>query len=217
MAPARTSDSLTPDPAGPSRTRRLVLIVVLGVLVGAAGFAAPHVASAVGAGGGESAERAAAVSRASDFATVYNTYDVSDLEEYQQRMEPLLTEDYYTEFTRVTGAVFEALESKDQSSGDADVLGTAVQSIDEDSAVVLVAVDASITTAADEAAVERRFRWKVTLTREGDEWLVSQFETVTPLDATTGAEGEEGSPDPADPDAEPAPEDAPTPSEEEAP
>ncbi len=185
----------------------LVAIAVLGVLVGAAGFAAPHVL----APGGESAERAAAASRASDFATVYNTYDVAELEEYQERMRPLLTEDYYTEFARVTGAVFEALESKDQTSGDVEVLGTAVQTIDEDSAVVLVAVDAAISTTADEAAVPRRFRWKVTLTREGEEWLVSQFETVTPMDAKTGEPGEQT------PEDDPAPNDDEAPSEEEQP
>lgn len=197
MAPARTGNPLTAH-----RTSRiLVVLAVLGVLVGVAGLVVPRVLG----DGNEDADRAAVAARVNDFATVYNTYDVADLAGYQERMEPLLTPGYYTEFERITGAVFGALESKDQKSGDANVLGVAVDSIDDDSAVAIVAVDASITTSAEEAAVQRRFRWKVTLTRSGDEWLVSQFETVVPLDATTGEPGTEGgaTPAPGDPSAEP--------------
>lgn len=188
MAAARTGDPLTAH----RTTRTLVVLAVIGVLVGAAGLVVPKVLS-----GGEDGERAAVAARVNDFATVYNTYDVADLADYQKRMKPLLTSGYFTEFERITGAVFGALETKDQKSGDANVLAVAVDSIDDDSAVAIVAVDASITTAADEAAVQRRFRWKVTLSRSGDDWLVSQFETVVPLDATTGEAGdgtaEEGS------------------------
>ena len=165
----------------------LVAVVVLGVLVGVAGLVVPRF---VGAGDGDP-DRAAVVSRVNEFATVYNTYDVADLADYQQRMEPLLTKGYFEEFQRITDAVFGALESKDQKSGDANVLAVAVETIDDDSAVAIVAVDAAITTTSDEAAVQRRFRWKVTLSKSGDEWLVNQFETVVPLDATTGAEGDD--------------------------
>ncbi|GAA0194695.1 hypothetical protein GCM10008944_09550 [Cytobacillus oceanisediminis] len=189
MAPARTGDQLTAHRS----SRILVVLAVLGVLVGAAGLVVPRVIG----DGGEDSGRSAVAARVNDFATVYNTYDVADLADYQKRMKPLLTPGYYTEFERITGAVFGALESKDQKSGAANVLGVAVDSIDDDSAVAIVAVDASITTSADEAAVQRRFRWKVTLTRSGDDWLVSQFETVVPLDATTGEPGTDGGATPA--------------------
>ena len=184
MAPARPGG----DPLTQHRSSRvLVVVAVLGVLVGVAGLVVPRAF----AGTGEDDQRAAVVARVNDFATTYNTYDVADLADYQKRMKPLLTPAYDQEFQRITGAVFGALESKDQKSGDANVLGVAVDSIDDDSAVAIVAVDASITTSADEAAVQRRFRWKVTLTRDGDDWQVSQFETVVPLDATTGQPGDE--------------------------
>lgn len=189
MAPARTGDPLTAH----RTSRALVVIAVIGVLVGVAGLVVPRVIG----DGGEDADRSAVAARVNDFATVYNTYDVADLPDYQARMKPLLTPGYYTEFERITGAVFGALESKDQKSGDANVLAIAVDSIDDDSAVAIVAVDALITTSADEAAVQRRFRWKVTLTRSGDDWLVSQFETVVPLDATTGQPGSEEGATPA--------------------
>ncbi|MEH3067268.1 MAG: hypothetical protein PGN15_04145 [Aeromicrobium erythreum] len=176
MAAARTGDPLT---ARRSSTP-LVVIAVLGVLVGVAGLLVPRFV-----GGGEDAERDAVVARVNDFATTYNTYDVSDLASYQKRMKPLLTPAYDKEFVRVTNAVFGALESKDQKSGDANVLAVAVDSIDKDSAIAIVAVDASITTSSDETAVQRRFRWKVTLSKSDGDWRVSQFDTVVPLDAST--------------------------------
>ncbi len=176
MAAARTGDPLT---ARRSSTP-LVVIAVLGVLVGVAGLLVPRFV-----GGGEDAERDAVVARVNDFATTYNTYDVADLASYQKRMKPLLTPAYDKEFVRVTNAVFGALESKDQKSGDANVLAVAVDSIDKDSAIAIVAVDASITTSSDETAVQRRFRWKVTLSKSDGDWRVSQFDTVVPLDAST--------------------------------
>lgn len=196
MAAARTGDPLT---ARRSSTP-LVVIAVLGVLVGVAGLLVPRFA-----GGGEDAERDAVVARVNDFATTYNTYDVADLASYQKRMKPLLTPAYDKEFVRVTNAVFGALESKDQKSGDANVLAVAVDSLDDDSAIAIVAVDASITTSSDEAAVQRRFRWKVTLSKSDGDWRVSQFDTVVPLDAST---------DPGSGDASPSPSTSPSASQE---
>ncbi len=188
MAAARTGDPLT---ARRSSTP-LVVIAVLGVLVGVAGLLVPRFV-----GGGEDAERDAVVARVNDFATTYNTYDVADLASYQERMKPLLTPAYDKEFVRVTNAVFGALESKDQKSGDANVLAVAVDSIDKDSAIAIVAVDASITTSSDETAVQRRFRWKVTLSKSDGDWRVSQFDTVVPLDASTDPGSGGASPSPS--------------------
>lgn len=190
MAPARPGDrSLTPR-----ATRLLVALAVIGALVGAAGLVVPRVVG----GGSEDAQRDAVAARVNQFATVYNTYDVNDLDDYQARMKPLMTPAYFEEFSSITDTVFGALESKDQKSGDANVLAVAIDAIDDDSAVALVAVDASITTSSDEAAAQRRFRWRVTLTKSGGEWLVSQFDTVVPMDATT--EGGDGSGDTPSPD-----------------
>lgn len=183
MAAARTGDALNAH----RRIRLLVGIAVVGVLLGVAGLLVPRIS-----GGGEDAERDQVAARVNAFATTYNTYDVADLADYQKRMKPLLTPAYDKEFVRVTNAVFGALESKEQKSGDANVLAVAIDSIDDDSAVAIVAVDAAISTSAEQTAVQRRFRWKVTLSRSGGEWRVSQFETVTPLDATTGQPQEGG-------------------------
>ena len=113
--------------------------------------------------------------------SAYNTYDVAELADYQKRLKGLLTPKYNEQFVKVTNAVFEALKDKKQKSGDAKVLGVAVDSIDKDSAEALVAVDATITNTDNEAAVVRHFRWKVSFTKTDDEWLVSNFESVAAL------------------------------------
>jgi hypothetical protein len=104
-----------------------------------------------------------------------------------------MTPAYYKEFTKITDAMFGAIEDKKQTSGDAKVLSTAVDSLTDDSAVVLVAVDASVKSASEEAAVQRRFRWTVTFGRYKGEWRVREFDAVPTLDA----ELEQPSPSPS--------------------
>ena len=190
--PESTTASETSDGAADGARRRwLVRIVVVSlavaVIAGVVAVAAPRLF-----GSEEPAQQREVLQRTEDFAVTYNTYTVAEKDDYQERMRDLLTAEYYQEFATVTDAVFGALESNDQVSGDARVLASAVQSIDGENAVVLVAVNASVTTDADEAAVERRFRWKVTLQREDGDWLVSAFEQVAPVQAELGQPGEEG-------------------------
>jgi hypothetical protein len=179
VASARSGDELR---SASSLVRLLIVLTVVGVLVGAAGLIIPRLSDGDDGGGA----RGAVEQRARDFAVTYNTYSVTEKADYQKRMRPLLTPSYFKEFTTVTNAVFDAIKGKDQKSGDAKVLQVAVDSIDDDSAVALVAVNAKITTSTDEAAVERRFRWKVTFARQKGLWRVSQFESVAPMQATVG-------------------------------
>lgn len=163
---------------------RLVTVTVIGVLVGAVGSVLAFT-NLVPVSGDDQDERAAVVSRVEAFAKVYNTYSVDDKADYQKRMKPLLTSSYYEQFTKVTDGIFTALQDKKQTSGDPKVLQVAVQSIDDDSASALVAVDATI-RAEGEAAVQRRFRWKVIMAKDGDTWRVREFQTVAAGSATTG-------------------------------
>lgn len=166
------------------RSRVIALLVVataLGVVLSAVGVIL-HLMDPSGSDG-ESKDRNAVISRASDFAVAYNTYDVVDLPDYQKRLKGLLTSDYNKQFTQVTDAVFKALESKKQKSGGAKVLGTAVESIDKDSAVAIVAVDAKITNTDNEAEVLRHFRWKLSFEKDDGKWLISNFESVAPVEA----------------------------------
>jgi Mce-associated membrane protein len=155
-------------------------LTALGVVLALVGWL---VLPNLGGGDDDTAERNAVTARATDFAVAYNTYDVADVADYQKRLKGLLTPTYDKQFVQITKAVFGALETKQQKSGDAKVLGVAIDSIDDDSAVAIVAVDASITNTDNAAAVERRFRWKVSFTKSKGEWLVSNFESVASVEA----------------------------------
>lgn len=196
MAAAGTREPVSSSSS--TAVRVLIVLAGLGLLVGVVGLAVSLLVSPRG----ESADRAEIVSRANDFAVTYNTYEVTAKDDYQERMRDLLTPAYYREFAEVTDAVFAALESDDQSSGNARVLSVAIDSIDEESAVALVAVNAAITNDSEDAAIQRRFRWTVTFAKEGDDWLVSQFESVVPSDAQAGQVEPEAGGDPLDPGAE---------------
>ena len=181
VASARSGLKLNPT-ATP--VRLLSVLTVVGVLVGVAGLLLPAFA-----GGDDSQdERQAVITRATDFAVAFNTYEVEDKADYQKRMQSLMTPAYYKEFSKITDAMFGAIEDKKQTSGDAKVLATAVDSIDTDSAVVLVAVNASVKSSGEEAAVERRFRWTVTFGKYKDEWRVREFDAVPTMEAELGEE-----------------------------
>jgi hypothetical protein len=179
VASARSSLELNPSV---TPVRLLSILTVVGVLVGVGGLLLPSAA------GGDDfrSERQEVVTRATDFAVTFNTYSVEKKADYQRRVKTLMTPTYYKEFAKVTDAMFGAIEDKKQSSGDAKVLATAVDSIDKDSAVVLVAVNASVKSAGQKTAVERRFRWTVTFGRYKDEWRVREFDAVPRLNASLG-------------------------------
>lgn len=138
-----------------------------------------------GSEAGSSGAHRQVLARASDFAVTYNTYDVADVADYQKRLSKLLSPKYEARFVEVTDAIFTAIKDKKQTSGEAKVLSTAVDNIDEDSADVLVAVDASISNTDNDAAVLRHFRWVVSFEKIKGEWLVSNFESVAPVTAAT--------------------------------
>ncbi len=169
-----------------NRARSIKVTAVVG-LIGMVFAAVGGVLLLTGGGDGSSEARKQVLARASDFAVAYNTYDVADVADYQKRLSTLLSPTYKAQFVEVTDAIFTAIKDKKQTSGDAKLLGTAIDSIDEDSAEVLVAVDASISNTDNKAAVARHFRWVVSFEKIKGEWLVSNFESVAPVTADTTA------------------------------
>jgi Mce-associated membrane protein len=197
----RSGDQVVDWSRRPLVIRILAGVFVLGlVLVAVATLVLPRFD-----GDDDSAERNAVISRASDFAAAYNTYDVADLADYQKRLKGLLTPSYDREFVKITDAVFGALKDKKQRSGDAKLQGVAIDSIDDDSATAIVAVDSKITNTDNPAAVERRFRWKVTFSKVKGEWRVSNFESVASVDAQTAPATSAPAPAATTPAPEPAP------------
>jgi hypothetical protein len=111
----------------------------------------------------------------SSFATNFNNYSVDDIGAYKQRMMPLMTAAFAKSFQyAVDGIVTEVKATRMTSSG--TVVQTAVSSIDDAHATVLVVADVDISSALGDR--ERHFRWKVTVVRDGDAWLVDDFAPV---------------------------------------
>ena len=119
-------------------TTLLVALIAVGLLAGVLGLVLPGL---IGARDENAADRQAVVTRASDFAVTFNTYSVDKKADYQRRVRPLMTKAYYKDFLEITNAMFEVIDDKDQSSGDVKVLSTAVDRLDDDSAVAMVAID----------------------------------------------------------------------------
>lgn len=188
--------------AGPGARRiilrwPLVLAVVL-VLVGAAGFSAPFTFAKASS---HDADRQEITSHAKDFAATYNTYSSDDLDDYQDRMESLLTDSYNKQFIEITNGLFPTLQKAQQSSGDPKVLAVAVKSIGSNSATALVAVDAKITTtdAKDKrASTVRHFRWELTFKRTDGQWLIDDFQSVATMDAELDKNDADQPSDPSD-------------------
>lgn len=188
MASAGDDNELT---ARAVPTRLLVVLTAVGVVLGALGWT---YALAAAPRDEFRADRRDVITRAEDFAVTFNTYKLTDKADYQRRVKKLMTPKFYGQFSKITNAMFTALQDRNQQSGDVKVLSIAVDSIDTDSANVIVAINSSVKVASEKAAVLRRFRWQISLVKTDGEWLVNRFDTVPPMEATMGDVGsKEGS------------------------
>ena len=184
MASAGDGLELKAEPRTSTKSIRLLIATcVVGVLIGGAGLALPHL---VGSRDEFAGDRQAVVTRASDFAVTFNTYSSDKKPDYQRRVKPLMTSKYYKDFLKITNVMFQVVEDKKQSSGDVRVLSVAVERIDKDSASAIVAVDAQVHRSDSDQAVARRFRWQISMRKVRGEWLVNQFDGVPPVEATVG-------------------------------
>lgn len=167
----------------------LVLLVVGGVL-----FLIPQQSSE----GSEPDRNVQIVSRATEFATQYNTYDAADLDGYQKRLDGLLTDEFATDNDKATSMYFEVLEPKKQVSKDPKVKSVAIESSDSDSAQVLVAVDATVYNTDLGQDTLSQMRWIVSMQKEDGEWRVDAFQPVNAAPAT-GQQATPSAPTPTTP------------------
>lgn len=183
MASAGDSVELTPtNPESRSvPTRLLAVISAVGILIGVLGLVLPGL---VGARDEFAKDRQDVVTRASDFAVTFNTYTVKDKAGYQRRVKPLMTPDYYKDYVKITDAMFEVIKDKNQSSGDAKVLSVGVETIDQDSAVAILAGSRAVRSATSKTPVESQFRWKINMRKLKDTWVVSVFDSVPTMEAS---------------------------------
>lgn len=158
----------------------LVVVTLVALAAGAALLArGPQIPASA-----DSASRQDVRAATERFATAINSYDVTDLDEYVERVEPLLTDELAEQFkasTRDLLAKFEA--AKIVSKG--KVGQVAVDSIDRDSAEAIAAI--TITTEPENVQYgQPRLRWRVSLVKKDGDWLVENFSNVTV--ATTAPE-----------------------------
>jgi Mce-associated membrane protein len=162
-------------------TRWLIVLSVAALLVGVVGLVGPRV---VGARDELAPDRQAVLTRASDFAVTFNTYSVNDWAGYQKRVKALVTPRYKKQFLEITNAILSVVKDKGRRSGDVKVLSQAVDRIDKDSAVVIIAFDTTLRTNDSKQAVTNRFRWAISLQKLSGKWLVSESDAVPAMQAS---------------------------------
>jgi hypothetical protein len=119
--------------------------------------------------------RTEAVRSAERFVVEANNFDASDLPTLKQRIGPLLTTKFRTDFESTIDDILTQIEqAKLVSKG--EVLRSAVASVDSDSAEVLVVADANAKSSFGTRV--RHFRWSVDLVKVDGDWLVDNFTPV---------------------------------------
>jgi hypothetical protein len=123
----------------------------------------------------EDQARTEAVQSAERFVVEANNFDASDLPTLKQRISPLLTTKFRTDFESTIDDILTQIEqAKLVSKG--EVLRSAVASVDSDSAEVLVVADANAQSSFGTRV--RHFRWSVDLVKVDGDWLVDNFTPV---------------------------------------
>lgn len=124
------------------------------------------------------ARERAALAAGREAAVAFTSYDYKRIQEDLDRVSALSTGQFRDEFTKALGALTEAIE-KAHGVSEGQVNQAGVVRMHRDSAVVIAAVDASITNKEAHQPSLRRYRLQITLTRVEDTWLISDISPVT--------------------------------------
>ena len=178
-----------------SGTFRLVLLGVLVLaLLASAGVLVWLLADRRGTADELQSEREAVMSRTDQFVLRVNTFGPDDvdaqgkLSDYQQQVTEVITPKFATDFESEGLPLAEQLVSTAGYARTAKILGTGVESVDDDSATAIVA--ATLDTSypdpkhPDDATKRLRgdtdvLRWVVDLVKVDGSWLVDKYTTVT--------------------------------------
>lgn len=182
-----TDDTVAVPRRRPSRVRALLTLGLLVALVVAglgAGFLGYRLANPTDAPFSPASgpvlpsdrDRASAVATAEQFTLRMDNVDGANFDEYVESVNQMLT-------TKAQGESAETLEVMKQAYEETEVQGTgevlvsAVSTIDADSATVLVAHDAQVTTTQGD--IQHYYRWAVDLARVDGAWMVDAFNQVS--------------------------------------
>jgi Mce-associated membrane protein len=197
--PEVTTVDPAPDPRPNHRFRLVLLVVLLVALVAsAATLGWLLVDRDNGAGDDPQADREAVMSQVEQFVLRLNTYgpdqldDQGHLTEYRDQVTEVITPKFASDFETSGLPIAEETVKTAGYGRTAKIFGLGVESIDEDSATVIVAAgmtssypdpqhpdDASKRVDADEDVL----RWEVPVVKVDGEWLVDDYTPVTGEDA----------------------------------
>ena len=153
----------------------LVVALVVGVLLSVQYAQRDGSVVPLAAGGAGEQDRQQVQDAVGLFAANLNSYSVRDIGDYRSRIAPLLTDGFRASFDLAVDNTIAMVKSTRMTSR-GEVLSTAVTTLDARTATALVVADAEVTS--DIGDRQRHFRWKVSLVKQGDIWLVDNFTPV---------------------------------------
>jgi Mce-associated membrane protein len=114
--------------------------------------------------------RESALTAARSYTTVLTTYDSRTLDDDVERVKRVSTEDFRSQYEQTIEELRETISSG-QAVSVGEVIGTGLESLDGDEAVVLVAVNQEITSGGQPPRTEAN-RVRVTLLRQDGSWFL---------------------------------------------
>lgn len=173
MSDAEPEAPVTPDPPHRRSWRAPLLAVVTLALLAGAAWTAVDVRRERDAQDRD----AAALSAGREAAVAFTSYDYRHIDDDLDRVASRSTGDFRQQFTKALGALTAAIKkAHGVSRGEVTQAGLVRSSAD--TAVVMAAVDASITNRSTQGTSTRRYRLQVTLTLVDDAWLISDISPV---------------------------------------
>ncbi|MGB6126035.1 MAG: hypothetical protein WBG47_11835 [Gordonia sp. (in: high G+C Gram-positive bacteria)] len=122
-----------------------------------------------------------AVNTAKDYATTVLTYQSGNYSDLDRRIRGISTPQFADQYIKSSQAARTGNDAA-QATGTAKALEAGVISMSDDTAEVLVAVDQNVKSplvpALAKDGIDYQSRVKITLTRDGDEWKLSNLEVV---------------------------------------
>jgi Mce-associated membrane protein len=166
----------------------LVLVSSTGVIVWLARSDSADASAAV-ADDGSTELRGELVGIAEQYFVEANTYDFTDVADYKRRVHPLMTEQNIQTFDTTLAKIAPSF-AKVEAHATGTVRQSAVETLDDDSATVMVTGDAEF----ESTTIKRTYypRWEVMLRLVDGEWLVDSHTELGDsgaISATTGAGG----------------------------
>jgi Mce-associated membrane protein len=120
---------------------------------------------------------AAALAAGREAAVAFTSYDYRHIDDDLDRVASRSTGDFRQQFTKALGALSAAIKkAHGVSRGEVSQAGLVRSSAE--SAVVMAAVDASITNRSTQGGSTRRYRLQITLALVDGDWLISDISPV---------------------------------------